>query len=322
MTSLKTLPKSEKVNVWVFPGQGSQKLGMGIDLLKSPLGKLRLKQAENILGWSISDVWQSQTKKLSNTQYTQPCLYVFMTVLADLMKKSGYHPDVVAGYSFGEYTALYTAGAYDFETGLQLIQKRAEIMSRLPQGSMVTLIGFEGDKLRDEVLKTEDVWFANDDPKYAVISGTSQGVASILSNVPVERVIPLEVSAAFHTPLVEPAAKEFQPVLETTAFEPLSIPIFCSTDFVFSLRVNQVKDNLIRQISRSVKWQMISQRLINQGINKAIQLGCGQGLLKPMKNIDPGLEISNVGSSADIDSIVIRDQLHKLPNSNPAVIRV
>ncbi|MEL4895562.1 ACP S-malonyltransferase [Crocosphaera sp. Alani8] len=321
MTLLKTLPKSKRATVWVFPGQGSQKLGMGLDLQKFPLGKLRLQQAEDLLGWSISDVWQSENTKLSNTQYTQPCLYVFMTLLADLMKQSGYGPDLVTGYSFGEYVALYTAGAYDFETGLKLIKKRAEIMSRLPQGSMATLIGFEVDKLREEVFKTSDVWLANDDTKYAVISGTSQGIASILSNVPVERVIPLEVSAAFHTPLVEPAAKEFQAVLETTSFDALSIPVLSSTNFVFSLSINQVKESLVQQISQSVKWQMISKTLINQGVRKAIQIGCGQGLLKPMKNLAPELEISNVGSTADIDSLVIRDQLKKLFMLNSEAIK-
>ena len=320
MTLSTTLPKSQKATIWVFPGQGSQKLGMGLDLLKFPLAKLRLQQAEDILGWSIPQVWQSQNTKLSHTQYTQPCLYVFMTLLADLMKRSGYQPHLVAGYSFGEYVALYTAGAYEFETGLKLIQKRAEIMSRLPQGSMATLIGFDAAKLREEILKTPDVWFANDDSKYAVISGTSQGIASVLSNVPAERVIPLEVSAAFHTPLVEPAAKEFQAILEAISFKPFSIPVFSSTDFVFSLNRNQIKDSLIRQISQPVKWQAISQILINQGIRQAIQIGCGQGLLKPMKNLSPGLEISNIGSTADIDSLVIRDQLKKLSILNPEVV--
>ncbi|MGK7884522.1 MAG: ACP S-malonyltransferase [Crocosphaera sp.] len=320
MTLSTALPKSTTMSLWVFPGQGSQKLGMGIDLLKFPLAKLRLQQAENILGWSVSDVWNSQNTKLSNTQYSQPCLYVFMTLLADLMRRSGYEPCVVAGYSFGEYVALYAAGAYDFETSLTLIQKRAEIMSRLPQGSMATLIGFEADKLREEVVKTADVWFANDDPKYAVISGTSQGIASVLSNVSVERVIPLEVSAAFHTPLVESAAQEFQAVLETTPFKLLSIPVFSSTDFVFSLNRNQLKDSLIRQITRPIKWQIISQLLVRQGITKAIQIGGGKGLLKPMKNLDPELEISNIGSTEDIDSLVIRDQLRKLSILNPKLI--
>ena len=315
-------PKSNNQKVWIFPGQGSQKLGMGLDLLKFPLAKLRLQQAENILGWSISELWQSQDPQLSHTQYTQPCLYVFMTLLVDFLKRSGYQPNAVSGYSFGEYIALYAAGAYDFNTGLKLIKKRAEIMSRLPKGSMVTLIGVAPEKLRQVVLNTANVWLANDDSKYTIISGTSEAINSVLSNVSVERVIPLQVSAAFHTPLVEPAAREFREVLETTAFQSFSIPVFCSTDFVFSLNMNQIKNNLIRQISQPVRWQAISRNLVRQGIREALQIGCGQGLLKPMKQIDPSLDISNIGSTADIDSMVIRDQFKKLSTLNPEFVEI
>lgn len=131
---------SKNLTVWTFPGQGSRKSNMGLDLLTSPLAQLRLKQAEKILGWSIIQAWQSQDERFLNTYYTQPCLYVFMTLLVDLMKRSGYRPNLAAGYSFGEYVALYAAGAYEFETGLELIRKRGEIFSRSPEGSMVTLI--------------------------------------------------------------------------------------------------------------------------------------------------------------------------------------
>ncbi|MEM8778660.1 MAG: acyltransferase domain-containing protein [Cyanobacteria bacterium P01_G01_bin.49] len=317
-----SLPRSKTSTVWVFPGQGSQKLGMGMDLLQSPFAKLRLQQAEAILGWSISEVWQGQDKKLSNTRYTQPCLYLFMTLLVDLMKRSGYLPDIVAGYSFGEYVALYAAGAYDFETGLKLIQKRSEIMSRLPKGSMVTLKGFEPAQLKRAIKKTPNVWLANDDFTYAIISGTSEGIDAILSTVDIERVIPLEVSAAFHTPLVKPAAEEFQEILESTVFQPFDIPVFSSIDFVPRVNIEKLKNSLICQISEPVRWQTISGALVTQRIEQAIQIGCGQGLLKPMKKVDPSLEISNVGSTADINSLVIRDQLRKMSTLKSKALKV
>ncbi|MDJ0600348.1 MAG: acyltransferase domain-containing protein [Crocosphaera sp.] len=315
-----SLPIEKNPTVWVFPGQGSQKLGMGRELLELPLTQLRVQQAESILGWSVAKVWQNDDDQLSNTQYTQPCLYVFMTLLVDFLKRSGYQPNVVSGYSFGEYVALYAAGGYDFGTGLKLIKKRAEIMSRLPQGSMVTLIGFDPTKLKEVVDNTPNVWLANDDFKYAILSGTSEAVESVLSKVSINRVIPLQVSAAFHTPLVETAAQEFEEVLEAVEFQPFSIPVFCSVDFVFSVNPNRLKHNLIRQISQPVRWQMISRTLVTQGIKQALQIGSGQGLLKPMKKIDPNLEINNVGSPADIDSMVIRDRLKQLSIVNPEIV--
>ncbi|ACB52773.1 FabD-like acyl transferase [Crocosphaera subtropica ATCC 51142] len=317
---LSSLQTEKKPTVWVFPGQGSQKLGMGRELLNFPLTQLRLQQAEYILGWSISKLWQSDDHQLSHTQYTQPCLYVFMTLLVDFLKRSGYQPNVVSGYSFGEYVALYAAEAYDFETGLKLIKKRAEIMSRLPQGSMVTLIGYDREKLKQVILDTPNVWLANDNLKYAILSGTSEAITSVLSRVAIDRVVPLPVSAAFHTPLVETAAEEFEEILDTVDFQPFSIPVFCSVDLTLSFNINQIKRNLIQQISQPVRWQMISETLVMQGIQEALQIGCGQGLLKVMKQIDPRLEINNIGSTADIDSMVIRDQLRKLSIANPEIV--
>ncbi|MDJ0659292.1 MAG: acyltransferase domain-containing protein [Crocosphaera sp.] len=317
---LSSLQREKNRTVWVFPGQGSQKLGMGRELLEFPLTQLRLQQAESILGWSISKLWQSDEHQLSNTQYAQPCLYVFMTLLADFLKRSGYQPNVVSGYSFGEYIALYAAGAYDFETGLKLIKKRAEIMSRLPKGSMVTVIGFNSEKLKQVVMDTPNVWLANDDLKYVILSGTSEAIDSVLSQVSIKRIIPLSVNAAFHTPLVETAAQEFEAVLNAVNFQPFSSPIFCSIDLTFSFNIEQVKRNLIQQISQPVRWNTISRTLVTQGIEEALQIGCGQGLLKPMKQSDPNLETRNIGSTADIDSMVIRDQLRQLSMVNSEIL--
>ena len=115
---------------WVFPGQGSQILGMGADLVTIPIAQTRFEQAEDILGWDVAKVCLSRESDLSQTLYTQPCLYVISTILADLMKNAGFEPSLVAGHSLGEYAALYTAGAISFEAGLTLVKRRAELMTR------------------------------------------------------------------------------------------------------------------------------------------------------------------------------------------------
>lgn len=110
---------------WVFPGQGSQVTGMGMDLLEIPSAKEKFTQAEAILGWSVIDICQSDSDQLLRTLYTQPCLYVVETILADLLQERGHQPDLVAGHSLGEYSALYVAGVFDWSVGLHLVKRRA-----------------------------------------------------------------------------------------------------------------------------------------------------------------------------------------------------
>ena len=113
---------------WIFPGQGSQVVGMGIDLKEMPSSKDKFEQAEQILGWSILEKCQGDETELSRTLYTQPCLYVIESILTDLLQDKGQQPDLVAGHSLGEYSALYAAGVFDFESGLRLVKRRAELM--------------------------------------------------------------------------------------------------------------------------------------------------------------------------------------------------
>ena len=133
---------------WVFPGQGSQSVGMGVDLIDIPAAKIKFEQAEQILGWSVLEICQAEEDKLSRTLYTQPCLYVIESILADLLQEQGKTPQLVAGHSLGEYVALYTAKVFDFEAGLRLVKRRAELMDKAAGGKMVALIGFEREQLQ------------------------------------------------------------------------------------------------------------------------------------------------------------------------------
>ena len=287
------IQKTQDNIAWVFPGQSSQRVGMGLDLLADPFAKARFQQAEQILGWSVPKVCQNKDK-LSCTLYTQPCLYVVETLLAELMRKEGSKPKLVAGYSLGEYAAMYVGGAFDFETGLHLIKRRAELMSCSPKGKMVALIEFEPEQLEQQILHTPNVWRANDDLTIAIISGTCKAVESLLAKVEAKCVIPLNVNCAFHTPLMIAAAGEFEQILDSISFDSLEIPVLSSTELVPTVDIARLKKSLIQQIFQPVKWRAISLSIATQGIKEVVEIGPRKDLTKQMKRICPSLAFTNL----------------------------
>ena len=169
---------------WVFPGQGSQVVGMGVDLATTSMGKTRFEEAQDILGWSVLDKCQGEESELSMTLYTQPCLYVVESILVDLLKDKGQTVDLVAGHSLGEYSALYAADVFDFATGLALVKRRAELMSEAAGGKMAALMKFERSQLEEAIASVSDVVLANDNSEQqVVISGTPEAVDQICSQV-------------------------------------------------------------------------------------------------------------------------------------------
>jgi [acyl-carrier-protein] S-malonyltransferase len=245
---------------WVFPGQGSQSLGMGADLLDSPSAIARFEQAEQILGWSVSEVCL-QEDRLSQTFYTQPCLYVVSAVLADLMRERGDRPDLVAGHSLGEYVALYVAGVFSFEVGLQLVKRRAELMDRVSTGVMMALIGVDRDHLMAQIEQTPNVVLSNDNhPGQVVISGLTDAIEAVLTKVKVRRVVPLKVSGAFHSPVVAEAAA-FCQVLDLVPFQSAQIPVISNVEPTPQTKADVLKAQLRQQMTGSVRWCEISLRL-------------------------------------------------------------
>ena len=177
-----------KKTAWVFPGQGSQAIGMGVDLQHIPSAKAKFELAEKILGWSVLDLCQGDEETLACTLYTQPCLYVVESILIDLLKEKTGSPQLVAGHSLGEYVALYAAEVYDFESGLKLVKKRAELMNDAEGGKMAALMKFDREQLNEALNNTDDVVLANDNSVgQVVISGTPEGVEAVLSQVKAKR---------------------------------------------------------------------------------------------------------------------------------------
>ena len=282
---------------WVFPGQGSQAIGMGMDLLDISYAKDRFDLAEEILGWSVIEICQSEDDKISRTLYTQPCMYVVESILADLLREKGQQPDLVAGHSLGEYIALYIAGVFEWSAGLRLIQRRAELMDSVAGGMMAALIGFDREQLEQQIQQTPDVVLANDNsPAQVVISGTPAAVEAVISQVKKKRAIPLKVSGAFHSPFMAAAATEFQQVLESVTFKPAQIPVLSNVEPIPSMDTQVLKERLSRQITGSVRWRETSLRLPEEGIERVVEIGPGTVLTGLIKRTCPDLTLENISS--------------------------
>ncbi|MBD2343715.1 ACP S-malonyltransferase [Anabaena subtropica] len=286
---------------WVFPGQGSQALGMGTDLLDIPGAKEKFDQAEAILGWSVTEICQNQEEKLSQTLYTQPCLYVVESILADLTRERGHQPDLVAGHSLGEYIALYVAGVFDWSAGLNLVKRRAEIMDSAVGGMMVALMNFDREQLETIIAQIPDVVLANDNsPAQVVISGTPEAVQMVMSQVKAKRAIPLKVSGAFHSHLMAKAAAEFQEILETVKFQSATVPVLSNVDPVPAVDAKILKQRLSQQITGSVRWREISLALPANSIEKVVEIGPGNVLTGLIKRTTPDLILKNIRNAAEL----------------------
>ncbi|EKQ70764.1 malonyl CoA-acyl carrier protein transacylase [Leptolyngbyaceae cyanobacterium JSC-12] len=285
---------------WVFPGQGSQAVGMGMDLLELPDAAAKFDQAHEILGWAIADVCQSE-ETLSRTLYTQPCLYVVESVLVDELKARGQQPDLVAGHSLGEYVALYAAGVFDFATGLRLVKRRAELMDSTSEGMMAALIGCDRDQLDQQLQQTPGVVLANDNNAgQVVISGTPEAVETILNIVKAKRAVKLNVSGAFHSPLMKDAAADFQTTLDRVTFQTAQVPVLSNVDPTPATDADVLKQRLSQQMTGSVRWREISLQLPQEGITQVIEIGPGKVLTGLIKRTCPDLALVNVNTLAEI----------------------
>ena len=286
---------------WVFPGQGSQRVGMGLDLLTFPGAKDKFESASELLGWSVIDKIQGDEAELSKTIHTQPCLYIVEAILSDLLKSQGKQPDFVAGHSLGEYSALYTAGVFNFEAGLTLIQHRATLMDTASIGSMAALLGFDRSELDAAIAQTDGVVLANDNNDgQVVISGTPDAVESLMNSVKSKRAVKLNVSGAFHSPLMADASDAFTKILNKTPFNSAEIPVLSNTDPTPSIGAEMLKARLVRQMTGTVRWREISLNLQELGVTSGIEVGPGQVLVGIMKRTCKSIAFSTVGTASEL----------------------
>ena len=288
---------------WVFPGQGSQVVGMGVDLQDLPAAKAKFELAEKILGWSVLDVCQGDETTLARTLYTQPCLYVVESILVDLIRSKVGSPQLVAGHSLGEYVALYAAEVFDFESGLKLVKKRAELMNGADGGKMAALMKFDRAQLTAALDANADVVLANDNSAaQVVVSGTPEAVEEILAEVKAKRAIELNVSGAFHSPLMESAAAQFLGELESIDFQEAKIPVISNVNPTPATDSQVLKARLAQQMISSVRWREIMLQLSESGVEEVIEVGPGKVLCGLIKRTCKEIKLEAIGTAQQLEA--------------------
>jgi malonyl CoA-acyl carrier protein transacylase len=280
------------MTVYVFPGQGSQRKGMGEELFE--YFPTLLAQANMILGYSIEELClENPNERLNQTQYTQPALYIINAFsYFKKIREGAKRPDYVAGHSLGEYNALLAAEVFDFATGLRLVQKRGELMSQAQGGGMAAIIGIKAEQVLN-VLQNHnitDIVIANfNSYTQAVVSGPKGSVEQALPlfEQAGAMVIPLKVSGAFHSPLMQQAKEVFSEFLAHFHFSTPSIPVIANID-AKPYQSDEVKAKLASQITGSVQWCDSVQYLLAKGEETFEEVGPGQVLAGLIQRIRKG----------------------------------
>jgi len=290
---------------WVFPGQGSQKVGMATGVLDLPGARERLTEASDLLGRDLAAICAGEASgdlsDLNDTRNTQPALFVIESLLVDGLKSQGRSADLVAGHSLGELAALYAAGVFNVETGLRLMKIRSELMAAAGGGAMTAVMGFDRGELDQLVSATEGVVIANDNSSaQVVISGTPEAVAAVSGQLKCKRAIPLAVSGAFHSPFMQQAADAFAAELDAVPFADAIIPVLSNTDPRPETSGAALKARLRSQMITGVRWRETMERFSADGINTSVEIGPGNVLSGLIKRSCEGITTAQISSAGDL----------------------
>ena len=290
---------------YVFPGQGAQFVGMGKDLYdNSALAKELFEKANSILGFRITDLMFSGTDEdLKQTKVTQPAIFLHSVILAKTLGES-FKPDMVAGHSLGEFSALVANGALTFEDGLVLVSKRAQAMQKACEAepsTMAAILGLD-DAIVEEVCGSiaDVVVAANyNSPGQLVISGSFSGIdkaCEALTARGAKRALKLSVGGAFHSPLMEPAREELAAAIEATPFSTPVCPIYQNVNAAPTSDPEVIKKNLISQLTAPVRWTQTAKNMIEGGATLFTEIGPGKVLQGLIKKVEKTAEVAGVQS--------------------------
>jgi [acyl-carrier-protein] S-malonyltransferase len=301
---------------YVFPGQGAQKVGMGKDLNENSRAAAEVfQQADITLGFSLSRLcFEGPEEELRQTMNTQPAIVTtsFACLRAALSINNGKLPPpaFVAGHSLGEYTALAVAGVVDFPTAVYLVRERGRLMQEAGQrveGGMAAILGMDEATLAT-ICQESGTWMANINcPGQIVISGAKANIEKAISLAQergASRAVPLQVSGAFHTPLMQPAVDGMTKIIAGIVFKDAVIPIIANTTAEPVTSADRIKAELLRQLTNSVQWQRSTEHIIRSGVTTLIEVGPGKVLSGLIKRINRDVKTLNVGDYSELKNIV------------------
>ena len=291
------------MHAYIFPGQGAQYTGMGLDLFeKSPLAQEYFNKANAILGFPITDImFEGSAEDLKQTKVTQPAIFLHSVISIKTLGED-FKPQMVAGHSLGEFSALVANGVLDFESALKLVSKRALAMQKaceIQPSTMAAVLGLE-DKIVEEICQKSDeiVVAANYNcPGQLVISGEIEAInitCEKLKEAGARRALVLPVGGAFHSPLMNPAKEELALAIENTTFNEPNCPIYQNVPANAINNANQIKENLIAQLTAPVKWTQTIQQMITDGATEFTEVGPGKVLQGLMRKIDRNVATNGI----------------------------
>jgi [acyl-carrier-protein] S-malonyltransferase len=288
---------------YVFPGQGAQFVGMGKDMYEnSELAKELFEKANEVLGFRITDLmFEGTDEDLRQTKVTQPAIFLHSVILTKT-NADKFTPDMVAGHSLGEFSALVAAGALDFEDGLRLVSKRAMAMQKaceIAPSTMAAIIGLADEKVEEICASIDGVVVpANYNcPGQLVISGTHEAIDAAcakLSEAGARRALKLPVGGAFHSPLMEPAKEELAAAIEQTTFKTPICPVYQNVSTKGETDPEVIKKNLVAQLTAPVKWTQSVQNMVADGMGQLIECGPGTVLQGLVKKIEKTVEATAI----------------------------
>lgn len=296
------------MKAYVFPGQGAQYVGMGKDLYEnSSACKLMFDKANEVLGFSITDIMFAGTDEdLKQTKVTQPAIFLHSVILAQCLGVK-FQPDVVAGHSLGEFSALVATGAISYEDGLRLVAQRAMAMQKaceIEPSTMAAILGLEDAVVEEVCAGIEGVVPANYNcPGQLVISGSIAGIEAACEQLlakGAKRALKLSVSGAFHSPFMEPARAELAKAIEQTEIRKPKCPIYQNVTARPETEPEEIKKNLVAQLTGAVKWTQIVNNMIASGVDSFTEVGPGAVLQGLVKKVDRKMVTAGIGTYEQI----------------------
>ena len=293
------------MNAYIFPGQGAQFSGMGLDLYQqSSKAKQLFQTANDILGFSITDImFEGSVEDLKQTKVTQPAIFLHSVILAKILGEN-FKPDMVAGHSLGEFSALVSAGSLSFEDGLELVYKRAIAMQKaceLQASTMAAVLGLEDDIVENICAQIDGIVVAANYncPGQLVISGEINAIntaCETLKNSGARRALVLPVGGAFHSPMMEPAREELEKAIQNTGFKKPDCPIYQNVTANAVTDEDDIKSNLILQLTAPVRWTQTIQHMIQDGASVFTEVGPGKVLQGLVRKINRDVETNTATS--------------------------